>query len=75
MCPGNRQQHRDTLVRLGQQTPQLSQVPKVDACGLQPVVHPELPIGYRPLLAHKTVRPEPARPLKFRESAETEGQV
>jgi hypothetical protein len=47
----------------------------VDACGLQPVVHPELPIGYRPPPAHQTEQPEPARPPKFRQSTETEGQV
>jgi hypothetical protein len=60
MCPGNRQQYRDPLVRLGQQTPQSSQVPTVDACVVQLVVHPEVPIGYQPPLPHQTEQPEPA---------------
>jgi hypothetical protein len=60
MSPGNRQQHRDPLVRLGQQTQQLLQVPTVDACVMQPVVHREVPIGYQPPLPHQTEQLEPA---------------
>jgi hypothetical protein len=47
-------------VRLGQQTQQLLQVPIVDACVMQPVVHREVPIGYQPPLPHQTEQPEPA---------------
>jgi hypothetical protein len=47
----------------------------VDACGLQPVVHPEVPMRYQAPPAHQMEQPEPERPPKFRESTETEGQV
>jgi hypothetical protein len=42
MRPGNCQQYRDSLVRLEDEKPWLSQVPNVNACTLEPLKYPEV---------------------------------